>query len=120
MAELESYWKVEDQIARLAELTSPDPERNAIPLRRDVRSLGFLLGDVIRSQAGQGAYENEEELRRLAIRHRELEEERWTAGEDPTAEGDLQAQAVERIAGLSLAETFHVVKAFSIYFELTN
>lgn len=120
MAELESFWRADDQAARLAELTSADPERNAVPLRRDVRSLGFLLGDVIRSQAGLGAYENEEELRRLAIRHRELEEERWTEGADPTAERDLQSQAVERIAAMSLAETFHVVKAFSIYFELTN
>src|SRR5512138_2186990 len=120
MAELERYWKVADQAARLGELTSADPERSAAPLRRDVRSLGFLLGDVIRSQAGLQAYENEEELRRLAIRHRELEDERWREGADPTAERDLQAQAVERIAGLTLAETFHVVKAFSIYFELTN
>jgi phosphoenolpyruvate carboxylase len=120
MAELESFWKVEDQAARLAEVTSPDAERNAVPLRRDVRSLGYLLGEVIRAQAGLRAYEAEEELRRLAIRHRELEEERWTEGADPTAERDLQAQAVELIAGMSLAEAFQVVKAFSIYFELTN
>src|SRR5512145_2947931 len=98
MAELESFWKVDDQAARLAEITSPDPARNGVPLRRDVRSLGYLLGDVIRSQAGQRAYETEEFLRQLAIRHRELEEERGNEGEDPSAERDLQAQALERIA----------------------
>src|SRR5512145_756810 len=120
MAELESFWKVVDQAARLAEITSADPAQNGVPLRRDVRSLGFLLGDVIRSQAGQRAYETEEVFRQLAIRHRELEEERGTERADPTAERDLQAQALDRIAGMSLSETFHVVKAFSIYFELTN
>ena len=120
MAEIESFWKVDDQAERLAEITSADPERNGAPLRRDVRSLGYLLGDVIRSQAGQRAYETEEHFRQLAIRHRELEEERWAEGADPTAAPDLQAQALERIAGMSLPETFHLVKAFSIYFELTN
>ncbi|HSN13246.1 MAG TPA: phosphoenolpyruvate carboxylase, partial [Anaeromyxobacteraceae bacterium] len=120
MAELESFWKVEDQAGRLAELTSADPEASAAPLRRDVRSLGFLLGEVIRTQAGLRAYETEEELRRLSIRHRELEEERWREGTDSFGERDLQERAVALVAAMSPADAYRVVKAFGIYFELTN
>jgi len=35
-------WNVEDQTARLAELTSRDRDLKEAPLRRDVRSLGRL------------------------------------------------------------------------------
>jgi phosphoenolpyruvate carboxylase len=119
MAELEDFWRVGDQAARLAELTSSDPELKAVPLRRDVRSLGNLLGEVIRTQAGLRAYETEEELRRLAIRHRALGFDR-REGPDPPGERDLQDRAQRLIAGMSLGDAYGVVKAFGIYFELTN
>ena len=41
------------------------------PLRRDVRSLGTLLGDVLREQAGDDVFEAVEALRQGAIRRRE-------------------------------------------------
>lgn len=41
-------WNVEDQTARLAELTSRDRDLKEAPLRRDVRSLGRLLGEVLK------------------------------------------------------------------------
>ena len=40
-------------------------------LRRDVRSLGALLGRVLVEQAGQELFDTVEELRRLMIQHRE-------------------------------------------------
>src|SRR6185369_11340323 len=55
MADMELFWKTEDQAARLAELTSLTGELKELPLRRDVRSLGMLLGAVIREQAGEQA-----------------------------------------------------------------
>ena len=65
----ELFWKAEDQAARLAELISLEGELRGIPLRRDVRSLGRLLGMVIREQAGEQAFLAEEELRHLLIQH---------------------------------------------------
>jgi phosphoenolpyruvate carboxylase len=120
MADDEIFWKADDQAARLAELTTRDPELKHAPLRRDVRSLGFLLGEVIRSQAGEAAYAREEELRRLAIRHRVLHPDPGADAEPPPGEQDLEAQALALIAGLSLTQIHQVVKAFGIFFELTN
>ena len=45
---MSSLWDVADQSGRLAELTSHDSEVKEAPLRRDVRSLGILLGEVLK------------------------------------------------------------------------
>jgi phosphoenolpyruvate carboxylase len=45
-------WNVDDQAARLAELTSQESDLKEAPLRRDVRSLGHLPGDVLKEQVG--------------------------------------------------------------------
>ena len=65
-------WKADDQQVRLAELTahSDEPAKDN-PLRRDVRSLGAILGQVLVEQSGQELFESVEELRRLLIEHRE-------------------------------------------------
>jgi phosphoenolpyruvate carboxylase len=120
MSESELYWKSEDQTQRLKELTSSDPELKERPLRRDVRSLGNLLGTAIREQAGQAAYDLEESLRRLAIRHRELEREVDETGLENPAEHKLLKQMIRIVAPLSLEEHHQIVKAFTTFFELTN
>ncbi len=70
MSDMELYWRVPDQIKRLQELTTADPELKEQPLRRDVRSLGNLLGTAIREQAGEKVYALEESLRHLSFRPR--------------------------------------------------
>lgn len=116
----ELYWYSEDQIGRLDELISCDPQAKELPLRRDVRSLGFLLGMVIREQQGEEAFAVEEKLRRLSIRHRELESSLETGQADGAAEEALLREAADIIAGLSETEAHHIVKAFATFFELTN
>jgi phosphoenolpyruvate carboxylase len=54
----ESLWKVSDQAERLVELTSDDAEAKEAPLRRDVRSLGYLLGKALKQQAGEELFES--------------------------------------------------------------
>ncbi|MGC1450074.1 MAG: hypothetical protein WA830_08565, partial [Candidatus Sulfotelmatobacter sp.] len=57
-------WKADDQHARLAELAaSSDEPGKDNPLRRDVRSLGTILGQVLVEQSGQDLFESVEELR---------------------------------------------------------
>ncbi|HEY0703802.1 MAG TPA: phosphoenolpyruvate carboxylase [Candidatus Acidoferrales bacterium] len=103
-----------DQAKRLAELTAgtSDPEKEA-PLRRDVRSLGVLLGRVLVEQGGEKLLESVEQLRRLLIQQREL-------GTEADGENKLMAEAQAIIAKMELEEAHRVTKAFAIYFELTN
>ncbi len=108
-------WFPEDQAIRLAELVGNDQAARDLPLRRDVRNLGRLLGRVLRSQCGQELYATEEALRRLAIRHRE----QLAAGQSDQAMALLN-EARTLIARLPLNETYLVVKAFATFFELTN
>ena len=44
-------WKPENWPSRLEELEARHGDLKEAPLRRDVRSLGMLLGDVLREQA---------------------------------------------------------------------
>ncbi len=120
MAEQKIYWNAAEQQVRLAELLGTDPERKITPLRRDVRSLGMILGEVIREQSGEAVYEAEEELRHLAIKHRQLDDGQGEASVDIPGERELQERAVEIVRGMSADQAYHIVKAFGIYFELTN
>jgi phosphoenolpyruvate carboxylase len=103
-------WQTDDQAGRLRELLGADRELKEAPLRRDVRSLGMLLGGVIREQAGDALFEAVEALRQLAIEHREAE--------DPDRE--LMRQAERIVDAVDIGAAYGLTKAFSIYFELTN
>src|SRR5438270_11621471 len=97
-------WSVEDQQRFLAELIAMDAERKDAPLRRDVRNLGKLLGDVIREQAGEEVFGAVERLRTRFIEQRE-------SGE--CVETDMAATMTVEMA-------WQVARAFSIEFELAN
>jgi phosphoenolpyruvate carboxylase len=110
-------WKADDQKARLSELTAQsDDSAKDHSLRRDVRSLGALLGRVLVEQVGQELFDTVEELRRLMIRHRER------VGHSPVAaaRGELLTRAQAMISEMDLARAYQVTKAFAIYFELAN
>ncbi len=66
-------WNPESWSLRLAELEAQTGELKEAPLRRDVRSLGMLLGEVLREQAGVDLFEHVEELRQGTIRRRDEE-----------------------------------------------
>src|SRR5712664_835604 len=72
-SEPNALWGIRDQATRLVELTSDEPQVKEAPLRRDVRSLGRLLGEVLKEQAGETLFNSVEEIRQLAIEYRELE-----------------------------------------------
>ena len=113
-----SLWNADDQRSRLEELTAATSDSaKDRPLRRDVRSLGVLLGRVLVEQVGESLLDVVEGLRRIFIQHREQPASQSAASDfqDP-----LLNQAREIIAGLSIDEAHRVTKAFAIYFELTN
>ena len=110
-------WNVDDQAARLAELTSQDSDLKEAPLRRDVRSLGRLLGEVLKEQVGDKLFSAVEELRLLLIEHRELH---MQPGYDAENERRLIGRAERIVSRLDVGEAHQMAKAFAIYFELTN
>jgi phosphoenolpyruvate carboxylase len=109
-------WAAPDQQERLAELTADTSDsRKELPLRRDVRSLGILLGQVLIEQAGRPLFATVEDLRRKLIEHRER-----SAATNSCDEGPLLKQAKSIVASLDANAAYLVTKAFSAYFELTN
>ncbi|MGC2184042.1 MAG: phosphoenolpyruvate carboxylase [Terriglobales bacterium] len=111
-------WNADDQRNRLDELTAgtTNPIKD-LPLRRDVRLLGILLGRVLVEQVGESLLGVVEELRRIFIQHRE-QPRRHTGSAD--FQDPLLDQARNIIARLTIDEAHRVTKAFAIYFELTN
>ncbi|MBC8043281.1 MAG: phosphoenolpyruvate carboxylase [Rhizobacter sp.] len=95
-------------------------------LHRDVKRLGFILGQVLIEQEGQSLLDLEESLRKLCKDIR-------SGSDDPTAPQDettdaglsysderLRSQLLETIAGLSATEAYNLLRAFGTYFHLAN
>jgi len=89
-----------------------DRQELPVPLRRDVRLLGDLLGEVIREAGGQGLLDDVERLRRAVIAARDK-----PSGDEADLAGD---QIAALVASWPLARAELVAKAFTIYFHLTN
>ncbi len=126
-----SLWSAANWSQRLAELLAPAGDLKEVPLRRDVRSLGMLLGEVLREQAGLPVFEAVEELRQTAIAHREAEESGApqpgspsprAAGSRrrPVAAADPLQHALRCVEALSLPSAYQLARAFAFYFELIN
>jgi phosphoenolpyruvate carboxylase len=114
MASEEPLWATTEQIARLHELITENADEKDTPLRRDVRSLGRLLGEILQEQGGAGLYQAVEELRHMASDYRDEGEHALRPAPSTLARFE------ERIHQLSVDDAYCVTKAFSIYFELTN
>ena len=112
---MSSLWQPQDWSTRLDELRATEPERKEAPLRRDVRSLGTLLGEVLREQAGDEVFNLVEQLRKLAIERRDADYNHDSA----TAKSKLQ-QALFLVHGLSNETAYQLARAFGFYFELIN
>ncbi len=114
---MSSSWQPAHWSDRLAELEARSGELKQVPLRRDVRSLGALLGQVLREQAGEALFATVEALRRIAIARREAE----AAGDVTAAQGHLKrAQELTREAAADPQRAYELARAFAFYFELIN
>ncbi|NUA25428.1 phosphoenolpyruvate carboxylase [Cupriavidus basilensis] len=79
-----------------------------VPLREDIRFLGRLLGDCVREQEGESAFELVETIRQTAVRFRR---------ENDRAAGAELDRLLKR---LSRDQTNSVVRAFSYFSHLAN
>jgi phosphoenolpyruvate carboxylase len=86
-------------------LETPDKD---LPLRDDIRLLGRILGDTVRSQEGEPVFAIVERIRRTSIRfHRD---------EDEAARHELEAT----LNSLSHAQNIQIIRAFSYFSQLAN
>src|ERR1700759_816994 len=108
-------WKPESWLSRLEELEARTGDLKEAPLRRDVRSLGMLLGEVLREQAGERLFHLEEDLRQLSIERREA-----ASSGDVRRAAQLLKQQMVRVAKLDLPDAYQLTRAFAYYFELIN
>src|SRR6185436_4124677 len=106
MPDDEVLWQADNQHDRLDELLGEPADLKERPLHRDVRSLGRLLGNVIREQEGDPFFETVESLRKLSI-----------SGRASASAFDPARRIVQSVSSPDAAK---LAKAFAIYFELTN
>jgi phosphoenolpyruvate carboxylase len=95
---------------KTSETDTRDADSRQLPaaMRRDVRLLGEILGQVIREQAGQDLLDDVEDLRHRVIAAR------LAAG----PEADDQIAAL--VQGWPLGRAEAVARAFTVYFHLAN
>src|SRR6266581_1984196 len=102
-----------------------DRDRAALPepMRRDVRLLGDILGEIIRDSAGPELLDDVERLRRAVIEARRGERDGYPA-DGTVADGAPADRAGDEIAKLvaswSLEAAEQVARAFAVYFHLAN
>jgi phosphoenolpyruvate carboxylase len=89
-----------------------DRQNVPAPMRRDVRLLGDILGEVIRDSGGQDLLDDVERLRHAAIAARGAGPGPGPAG----ADDDIAAM----VAGWPLDRADAVARAFTVYFHLAN
>jgi phosphoenolpyruvate carboxylase len=76
-------------------------------LHNNVRLLGGLLGDAIRTQSGEPLFQMVEEVRRLAI--------------DARSGLEAQNQVLhQKLVGLSSSDMYQLARAFSLFLNLSN
>jgi phosphoenolpyruvate carboxylase len=80
-------------------------------MRRDVRVLGEILGQVISESGGKDLLDDVEDLRHRVIAARRLPEGRATAADD---------KITALVAGWPLARAEAVARAYTVYFHLAN
>ena len=84
---------------------SKDNER---PLVEDIRLLGRILGDVIREQEGEPAFDLIEQIRKLSVAFRR------------DADHDADRALKKLLKGLSGDQTVSVIRAFTYFSHLAN
>ena len=108
-------WKPESWASRLAELEARTGDLKEAPLRRDVRSLGTLLGDVLREQAGDPLTPRWKSCGRA--RSGGARRRRAAMAMRPNADG---AMASARPADSRPVERLSCEPRLRLYFELIN
>ena len=105
-------------MAKKADRRRTDSRQVPAPMRRDVRLLGEILGQVIRESDGQDLLDDVENLRRRVIdarRHESADNDHHSA--EGAADDD---HAAALVASWPARRAEEVARAFTVYFHLAN
>src|SRR5215475_12274178 len=105
-------------MAKKADRRRTDSRQVPAPMRRDVRLLGEILGQVIRESDGQDLLDDVENLRRRVIdarRHESADNDH-----DSAAGAAADDHAASLVASWSAGRAEEVARAFTVYFHLAN
>ncbi|CAN5911138.1 phosphoenolpyruvate carboxylase [soil metagenome] len=90
------------------DVSSPEMSEKDLPLRYDVRLLGRILGDTVRTQEGEAVFELVEYIRRIGVQfHRDADE---------GARQELQ----KIMGGLPTGRALSIIRAFGYFSHLAN
>ncbi len=92
------------------------------PMRRDVRLLGDILGEVIRDSAGEELLADVERLRHAVIEARRSGRGGWDGADvaGPGTGDPAGDEIVKLVGSWSLEAAEQVARAFAVYFHLAN
>lgn len=86
----------------------PDEQRKEELLRRDIRELGAILGEVLIEQEGQQFFDLVESIRRLSKAYRQDQDHR------------TEQSIRDTISALDLSTAYKLIRAFSFFFVVVN
>jgi phosphoenolpyruvate carboxylase len=89
-------------------MAEADASEKDIPLRDDIRLLGRILGDTLRAQSGEAAFDLVERIRQTAIRFRRDEDEA------------ARTELATLLQSLSRAPAIQIIRAFTYFSHLAN
>jgi phosphoenolpyruvate carboxylase len=112
-----SLWTPVSWADRLLELEARNFDAKQAPLRRDIRSLGALLGQVLREQGGDALFAAVESLRKIAIARREAENRNDALAAQAAFK---EAQRLTSSIAADPDNAYKLARAFAFYFELIN
>ncbi len=109
MSLLRARYAIEHKMNTMNLLGLPtDISSKDVPLRDDIRLLGRILGDTLREQEGEAAFNLVENVRKCAVRFRKTH-------------NSADRNELERLLNdLSPIDTLSVVRAFSFFSQLSN
>ena len=99
-----------------------DTDRQQLPgpMRRDVRLLGDMLGEVLRESGGQGLLDDVERLRQAVIAARASHGPGHSGGRPDLPADPAGDEIAALVASWPLDRAELVARAFTVYFHLTN
>ena len=104
----------------LTPLFQTNADEKEQPLIDDIRLLGRMLGDAVRTYAGEEAFNHTETIRQAAVRFRKSEAGLLGSVDEQKAAQEARQVSVDLCEQLDNTQALRVIRAFSLFSLLAN